>query len=97
MALNPAGGHGSLSVVSVVYQVEAPASGRSLVQRTECGVSERDRETSTVKRPWLTRVCGATKKGHSLIDSPNIEARNRNMQQKYRKSKVCCFIFSSHR
>jgi hypothetical protein len=27
------------------------------------------------------------KKGHSLIDGPNIETHNRNMQQKYRKSK----------
>ena len=39
---NPTGGHGCFSVVSVVCcQVEVPASGLSLVQRspTECGAS----------------------------------------------------------
>jgi hypothetical protein len=47
---NPAGGHGSLSVVSVVCcQVEFCASGRSRVQRspTECGVSECDLDVPT--------------------------------------------------
>jgi hypothetical protein len=46
---NPTGGHGCLSLVSVVCcQVEVSASGWSLVQRspTECGVSECDREAS---------------------------------------------------
>jgi hypothetical protein len=40
---NPAGGHGCLSLVSVVCcQVEVSATGWSLVQRspTECGVPE---------------------------------------------------------
>ena len=58
-------GHGCLSVVNVVcYQVEAYVSGWSLVQRspTECGVSECDRETSTVRRPCLTRDYCAIKK-----------------------------------
>jgi hypothetical protein len=53
-------GHGCLSVVSVVCcQVEVSASGRSLVQRspTDCGVSECDREASTMKRPCPTRGC----------------------------------------
>ena len=52
-------GHGCLSVVSVVCcQVEVSASGRSLVQRspTECGVSERNRESSIMRRPWHTGV-----------------------------------------
>jgi hypothetical protein len=49
-----------MSVVSVVCcQVEVSVSGGSLVQRTpaECGVSECDRETSTVRRPCSTRAC----------------------------------------
>jgi hypothetical protein len=53
-------GHGCLSLVSVVCcQVEVSASGWSLVQRcpTDCGVSECDREASTVRRPWPTRGC----------------------------------------
>jgi hypothetical protein len=52
--LNPPLGHGGWSVVSVVCcQVEVSASGRSLVQRspTECGVSECDHISSTVRRP----------------------------------------------
>jgi hypothetical protein len=45
--------------VSVVCcQVEVSATDRSLVQRgrTKCGVSECDRGTSTVKKPWPTRT-----------------------------------------
>ena len=40
------------------------ATGRSLVQRstTECGVSECDRETSTMSRPWPTGDSRVTKK-----------------------------------
>jgi hypothetical protein len=50
---NPARGQGSLCVVSVVCQVEVPASGLLCVQGspTECGVSECDREVS-IMRPW---------------------------------------------
>ena len=47
--------HGCLSVVSVVCcQIEVFALGLSLVQRspTEFGVSECDREFSTMRRPW---------------------------------------------
>ena len=54
---NPAGGHRCLSLVGVVCcQVEVSASGWSLVERspTECGVSECDREVSTVRRLWPT-------------------------------------------
>jgi hypothetical protein len=43
--------------VSVVCcQVEVSASGLSLVQRspTDCGVSECDRESSTMRRLWPT-------------------------------------------
>jgi len=49
----PRRGHGSLSVVSVVgCQVEVPATGRSLVQRslTKYGVSKCDFETLIKKR-----------------------------------------------
>jgi hypothetical protein len=62
---NPAGGHGCLSVVSVVWcQVEVSASGRSLVQRnaTECDVSECDREASIMRRPWPIGGFGAVGK-----------------------------------
>jgi len=47
-------GRGCLSLVNVVCcQMEVSASGRSLVQRSsaECGVSECDREASTLRRP----------------------------------------------
>jgi hypothetical protein len=67
---NPPGGHGGLSLVSVVY-CQVFATGRSLVQisPTECGVSECDRVASTLRRPWLTRGCRVMKKKlrpHSL-------------------------------
>ena len=50
-------GHGSLSLwVSCDCQVEVSASGWTLVQRspTECGVSNRDRDGSLMRRPWPT-------------------------------------------
>ena len=50
---------GCLSVVSVVCrQEEVPATGRSLDQRssTDCGVSECNLETATMRRPSLIRV-----------------------------------------
>ena len=52
--------HRCLSLVSFVCcQVEAYASGRSLIQRnpTECDVSECDREASIMRRPWPTKGC----------------------------------------
>jgi len=52
-------GHGCLSLVNVVCcQVDVSAMGRSLVQRscTECGVSECDRGTSTMRMRWPTRL-----------------------------------------
>ena len=54
--------------LSVVFRhVEASAMGRSLVQKipTECGVSEYDRKTSTMRRPWPTSCCCIT--GKNLI------------------------------
>jgi hypothetical protein len=48
-----------MSVVNVMCcQVEVSASGRSLVQRspTECGMYECDREASTMRSLWPTRV-----------------------------------------
>jgi len=56
---NPARGMDVLSPVDVVCcQVEASASGRSLVQMTptECGVSACDLETSIMRIPRPTRV-----------------------------------------
>ena len=53
---NPAGGHGCLSLVSVVCcHVEFSATSWSPVQNnsTECGVSQCDLEDWTVRRPWL--------------------------------------------
>ena len=50
-------GLGCLSVVNVVCcQVKVSASVLSLVQRsrTECGVSECDRESSIMRRHWPT-------------------------------------------
>ena len=65
MGSNPTGGeggHGCLSVVSVVCcQVEVSAKGRSLVQRspTECGVAECDVEISIMRRLRPTGGRGA--------------------------------------
>ena len=56
---NPTGGHRYLSLMSVVCrQVAVPATGRSIIQRsrTECGVSECDREASIMRRPRPTRT-----------------------------------------
>jgi hypothetical protein len=62
---NPAGG----TDVSVVYrQIEIPALGWSLVQRSPtCGVSECDREASIMRRPWSTRSCCTMKKKLSRL------------------------------
>ena len=62
---NPTGGHGCLSVVSVVCQVEVSAWSRSLVQRSPiaCGVSECDGEASIMRRPWSTGGCWAMGRG----------------------------------
>jgi hypothetical protein len=58
--LNPAGGNGCLSFVSVVcWQVEVSAWGWSPVQRSrnECGVCMCDRESSIIRGFWPTREC----------------------------------------
>jgi hypothetical protein len=51
-------------------QVEVCAVGWSLFQRSpiECGVSECDREASTMRRPWPTRGCSAIGKKWKLCD-----------------------------
>jgi hypothetical protein len=67
---NPAGGHGCLSLVSVVCcQVEVSATSWSLVQRspTDCGVSECDREASVMRGPWPTRGCCAIGKKNNYF------------------------------
>jgi hypothetical protein len=51
-------------VYAVCYQVEVSASGWSLVQRspTECGVSEYDHESSTMRSLWSTGAVGTKEK-----------------------------------
>jgi hypothetical protein len=59
---NPAGVHGSLSLVSVVcFQVEVSASSWSLHQwrPTGCSEFECDRKAWIMRKPWLTRGCCA--------------------------------------
>jgi hypothetical protein len=62
--------HGCMSVVSgVCCQAEFSALGRSLVQRspTACGVSECDRKTSIMRRPWTARGCYAMERKFILF------------------------------
>ena len=76
--------HRYLSLVSVVCcQVEVSALGCSLVQRfpTECGVSECDRETSTMGSPWATRGC-CVMEGEGLVYH-TVWTNNYNVQQFY--------------
>ena len=58
---NPAGNVDVCLLNVVCYQVEVSATVRLLVQRspTKFGVSECDREASTVRRPWPTGSCCA--------------------------------------
>ena len=58
---NPAEG---MDVSVMCCQVEVSASARSLVQRspTECSVSGCDRETSIMRRPWISRLLRHCKK-----------------------------------
>jgi len=63
--------------VSVVCrQVEVPATGRSLAQRslTECGMCECDRGNSKVRRPWFTKGCRAMKRIPSAINLTEIQS-----------------------
>ena len=61
-------GHGCVSVVCC--QVEISASGWSLVQRspTECGVSECNHESSTMRRPSATKGCWVMVKKKALVN-----------------------------
>jgi hypothetical protein len=56
---NSAGGMNVCLLRAVCCQREVAAKGRSLTQRisTACGVTECDREVSTVRRPWPKRGC----------------------------------------
>jgi hypothetical protein len=61
---------GRLSLFNVLsFQAAISATGRFLVQRnrSECGVSECDREVSIIWWPWPTRVCCVTKHIFYLI------------------------------
>jgi hypothetical protein len=63
--------HGCLSVVIVVCcKAEVSATGRSLIQSspTDYGVSNFDRESSTMRRLWSTGGCGNTKKKYLYIE-----------------------------
>ena len=55
--------HECLLCIFVRCQVEVSAAVWSLVQSspTECGVTECDREASTMRSPWLTRGCRTMK------------------------------------
>jgi hypothetical protein len=73
---NPTGGHGCLSLVSVVCcQVEVCASGWSHVQRspTDCGVSECDREASIMRGPWSARGCCACGRRIRIVALATVE------------------------
>jgi hypothetical protein len=64
--------HRYLSLVSgVCCWVEVSATGRALVQRspTACNVSECDLETSTIRRPRLTRTVEPRQKFFILSDT----------------------------
>jgi len=74
--------------------------GKSLIQRSpaECGVSECDREASTMTRPWPTRGCRAIK----IISLIGFTGRNTKLNQIfspkwitgflkiYKQIKCCC-------
>jgi hypothetical protein len=63
-------GHGSPSVVSVVFcQLMVSVTGRLLIQGspTECGVSECDCGTLIMRKPWPTRDCSAMKNNYMKI------------------------------
>jgi hypothetical protein len=53
----------------VLSSIGLSASGWSLIQRspTECGVSECDRESSIMRRPWPTRGCRAMGGGGEIL------------------------------
>ena len=61
-------------VNAVCCQVEISARGRSFFRRTptECGVSEFDRRTSTVRRPRATRVCRAMKNKRGRAETSKV-------------------------
>jgi len=69
-------------VSAVCRQVEVSATGWSLVQRcpTDCGVSECDIETSSVRRPWTPRVVEPQKKKKK-------KKKNKKIQKKKKKKK----------
>jgi len=76
--------------------------GKSLIQRspTECGMSECDREASTMTRPWPTRGCRAIK----IISLIGFTGRNTKLNQIfspkritgfpkiYKQLKCCCVL-----
>ena len=61
-------------MICVRCHVEVSASDWSLVQRspTECGVSECDHESSTMRRPWTTGGCCIMVKRNSFGITPHV-------------------------
>jgi len=55
----------------VCCQVGFSATSLSLVGRnsTKCGVPERDRETSIMRKPWPTRGCYTVEKTYIFSDN----------------------------
>ena len=70
-------GRGCLSHESVMFcQIEISATGRSFIRRsrTDCNVSECDRETSTMRRPRPIRDCRAMREENSCDYRPSLFA-----------------------
>ena len=88
----PPGTWTSVSSECSCCQVEVSASGWSLVQinRNKCGVSERDRVASTVRRFWPTRGCGA------MAKKKNSFASSRVFFQSYVQTSKCIYFLARH-
>jgi hypothetical protein len=86
-------GHECPSLVSVCSQVEASASGLSLIQRspTECGVPECDREASIMRMPLPNMGCSAVEK--SLFKKLQMDSYCKYNVAKYIFIYICICIF----
>jgi hypothetical protein len=98
---NPAGGHGCLSLVSVVCcQAEVSATGRSLVQRipTDRGVSAYGREATVIRRHWPARSCCVTGGGGCSIslDYTENKTNGENRGKYVKKKREKCLHFKAH-
>jgi hypothetical protein len=66
---NPAGVMDVFRMSVVCCQVEVSVSGWSLVQKSpiECGVSECDHDSSTIRRSWSSRIVAPWLKKYNII------------------------------